>query len=365
MPLRAGRIHCLPRLADWVASFSHGRVSTGTAGYSAVGTATASVAGRFSVSGGFEVMVDCDADTDYCSPADIGVTSNAVFSMQGTSTINTPFGIPVSGRVSINVTAAVWPDSPERQAAGYEQRRAQSARRHACAITHQARMREHSPSAVRSIALGAQVSHGRHARSEHVQPDARLPRQRGAYLCTRAATDWIPVLRNPRLVLGTGVSAPATSAWSSGGSSAAIGSNNLADYSGSCTSCLHTEPAWPGSGVSVQPGSGEWAVMTGLRRYPEYRGILTDGLYARADVVFSSSSNMGMMLSFIPRILGRPQSEITRRLSVGSEVFVPLSGSMNERLEASYIQATFAPLVGGNGFSPPSLISRVGEQVVK
>ena len=184
MPLRAGRIHCLPRLADWVASFSHGRVSTGTAGYSAVGTATASVAGRFSVSGGFEVMVDCDADTDYCSPADIGVTSNAVFSMQGTSTINTPFGIPVSGRVSINVTAAVWPDSPERQAAGYEQRRAQSARRHACAITHQARMREHSPSAVRSIALGAQVSHGRHARSEHVQPDARLPRQRGAYLCT-------------------------------------------------------------------------------------------------------------------------------------------------------------------------------------
>ena len=136
MPLRAGRIHCLPRLADWVASFSHGRVSTGTAGYSAFGTATASVAGRFSVSGGFEVMVDCDANTDYCSPADIGVTSNAVFSMQGTSTINTPFGIPVSGRVSINVTAAVWPDSPERQAAGYEQR----------PICAPSRMRDHSPS---------------------------------------------------------------------------------------------------------------------------------------------------------------------------------------------------------------------------
>ena len=183
----------------------------------------------------------------------------------------------------------------------------------------------------------------------------------------RAATDWIPVLRNPRLVLGTGVSAPATSAWSSGGSSAAIGSNNLADYSGSCTSCHHTEPAWPPQAgpCSVSVQLEEWAVMTGLRRYPEYRGILTDGLYARADVVFSSSSNMGMMLAFIPRILGRPQSEITRRLSVGSEVFVPLSGSMNERLEASYIQATFAPLVGGNGFSPPSLISRVGTQVVQ
>ena len=110
----------------------------------------------------------------------------------------------------------------------------------------------------------------------------------------RAATDWIPVLRNPRLVLGTGVSAPATSAWSSGGSSAAIGSNNLADYSGSCTSCHHTEPAWPPQAgpCSVSVQLEEWAVMTGLRRYPEYRGILTDGLYARADVVFSSSSHL-------------------------------------------------------------------------
>ena len=82
----------------------------------------------------------------------------------------------------------------------------------------------------------------------------------------RAATDWIPVLRNPRLVLGTGVSAPATSAWSSGGSSAAIGSNNLADYSGSCTSCHHTEPAWP-------PQAGPCSVSVQLEEWANKRKI--------------------------------------------------------------------------------------------